>query len=116
MLCQTVPVAFMVPVTWSPPVVTLTLPSLPRAAVTVMPWPGWAVRLPFAGVMDTARPEGVWVAAGLPPDDAVLLLPPEQAVMARLSAPQIAATAIHRNLRAGEGPVAPTSGPPVRLA
>jgi hypothetical protein len=113
-LCHTVPAAFIVPLTGSPAVVTVTLLSLPCAAVTVMPWPGWALVLPLAGVMDTWVPAGAELAAWWPPPPEAELLPPPpvQAAVTRPSAPQIAAAAIHRRLRAGEEPVAPTSEPP----
>src|ERR1700729_1220808 len=102
----------MVPLTWSPPVLTLTLPSLPCVAVTVMPWPGVVSVLPLAGVMDTASPLGAGLDPPLPAAPAGLPPPPEQAVRTRPSEPVIARAAIHRYLCAGEGPSAPTTEPP----
>ena len=98
MLCQAVPAAFIEPVTSSPPVVTVTLLSLPLAAVTVMPLLGVAPLLPLAGVIDTCRPAG---AADLPPLADVPLLP-EHAETARPAAQQITAKTSHRCLRADE--------------
>ncbi len=110
MLCQAVWAAFSVPVTGSPAVVTVTLLSLPRAAVTVMPWPGCAFLLPLAGVKDSCTPEDAACPAELPE---LPVPPPEQAVVTRPSTPQIAAMTSQRRWRAGEGWSFPaTSGPP----
>jgi hypothetical protein len=88
--------AFIEPVTWSPPVLTVTLVSLPLAAVTVMPLPGVTLPVPFAGEIETCRPAG---AADVPPFAGVPL-PPEHAEAARPAAQQIATAASRRYLRA----------------
>ena len=51
MLCHCVPALFIVPATGTPPDSAVTWPSLPLAAVTVMPWPGRAALSPLAGVI-----------------------------------------------------------------
>jgi hypothetical protein len=68
--------------------------SVPLAAVTVMPWPGWAAVLPAAGVMRSqASAAGLEddPAAGLPAGPAV----PEQAAA---SSPAMAQTAMMMTL------------------
>src|SRR6266516_139398 len=53
LLRHTVPSWLNVPEAWVPDVWTVTLVSLPRAAVTVIPAPGLTSLLPLAGVMVT---------------------------------------------------------------
>jgi hypothetical protein len=92
-----------VPATWSPAVVTSTLFSVPRAAVTVIPFDGSAALAPFPGVIVTAGPagDGLAEAEAWPPAAAadplapacpmMVVVLPVQAASAATSAP--AATA-----------------------
>ncbi len=66
MLCQEAWPAEYVPVTGSPAVLTVTLRSVPPAAVTVIPFDGSAFAAPFPGVIVTTGPAG----DGLPDADA----------------------------------------------
>jgi hypothetical protein len=93
-LCHCVRALFIVPATGTPPDSADTRVSVPLAAVTVMPWPGWAAVLPAAGVMRSqASAAGLEddPAAGLPAGPAV----PEQAAA---SSPAMAQTAMMMTL------------------
>ena len=63
MLCQEARSAAYVPVTGAPEVVTATFFSVPRAAVTVIPWDGSVPVAPFPGVIVTTGPVGDGEAA-----------------------------------------------------
>jgi hypothetical protein len=94
-LCHSVPALFIVPATGAPPDSADTWVSFPWAAVTMMPWPGWAALFPLAGVMASQES-----AAGLAddpwpePPDALDPPPLEQAAVSSPAAAQIAIAAL----------------------
>ena len=101
MLCHCVPALFIVPATGTPPDSADTWPSLPLAAVTVMPSPGWAALSPLAGVMlshesAAARAEALALAPEAPEP-----LPLEQAAASSPAAAQAARAALVERVRDG---------------
>ena len=105
MLCHCVPALFIVPATGTPPDSADTRVSLPLAAVTVMPWPGWTALLPLPGVMlsQAAAAAAADARAAGPPDAPAVPAPPEPPEQAAASRPATAQTAMMM-LRAVPGP------------
>jgi hypothetical protein len=100
-LCHCVPALFIVPATGAPPDTAVTRPSLPLAAVTVMPWPGSAAFSPLAGVM-LSQESAAALADALAPGPAALDPPPlEQAAASSPAAAQTARAALVERLLDG---------------